>query len=297
MSIQTFVLPDVSPCSSEPPPKKTPTAEVRAEKRRLKRAADERERIHRAGAREQGRLLKRALREQIRNDARLARLLRKHDRWWRLLQEKQARQKEIRDELRRRRRDKTIGRCDSGESLEERAAWTAGEYAPVALHSRFPSVSEWAELYKLGYPKESITTSLGIPKATSDRSKRCVVEYEVDGNDSETGKAEVMETAKDYCGIAQPDHPYLPSAAARYTFEDGGYSTRQIEAGLRRMRCPATTKEDLRLRLAKGWTTRQLMQKRRIRKERFAAYSNHLRTYTKRLKAHIRAIFGDSRAT
>jgi hypothetical protein len=163
-------------------------------------------------------------------------------------------------------------------------------YCPVALQTQLPSVTEWAELFALGYPKESITSSLGIPRVTPDRRKAVPVHYESNADDEGlfVGKA-------GYSKIAQPDHPYLPTAASRYTFEAGGYSKRQIEAALRRMRCPQSTKDDLRLRLTRGWTTKQLMKKHRIRKEKFAAYSNHLRTYAKRLKQQIRRIFGDSR--
>jgi hypothetical protein len=142
------------------------------------------------------------------------------------------RHKAFRERFHRKRRAKSTGRCDSGETAQETAAIAAA--VPVSLCSKFPSIAEWAELSRLGYPAEGIISTFYRRPGPPDRRKRCVVDYDGDKNDSDKGRARAIDVQKDYCNIAQPNHPYVPAGANRRTLTGGGISveevTRAIEA-------------------------------------------------------------------
>jgi hypothetical protein len=118
----------------------------------------------------------------------------------------------FRERLQRKRRAKSIRRCNSGESLQEGGSIAAA--VRVSLSSRFPSINEWAALYQLGYDASAIITTLFPVPTASDRRKRGVVESDKkqeegendysDGQQNGYGGGFNPEGAKPTSGFAQP---------------------------------------------------------------------------------------------
>jgi len=185
------------------------------------------------------------------------------------------RHKFFRERLQRKRRAKSIGRCDSGETSQEAAAIAAA--VPVSLSSRFPSIQEWTNLSRLGYPVESIVSTLCRRLARPDRRKRCVVDYDGDKNDSHNGKAEATDVQKGHCNIAQPNHPYVPAALSCRTFTGGGIRVEQVTQAIAAHRWDDATSHGVFEIVTRKKSAREVARERGLPAKRLGNYATIVR--------------------
>lgn len=185
------------------------------------------------------------------------------------------RHKAFRERFHRKRRAKSTGRCDSGETAQETAAIAAA--VPVSLCSKFPSIADWAELSRLGYPAECIISTWYRRPGRPDRRKRCVVDYDGDKNDSDKGRARAIDVQKDYCNIAQPNHPYVPAGSNRRTLTGGGISMEQVTRAIAAHRWDVATSHAVFEIVMRKKTVKDAARERDLPTKRLGNYATIVR--------------------
>ncbi len=150
------------------------------------------------------------------------------------------------------------------------------------LRSRFPSVGFLHHLViDLGYDKDAAFAALAQPRKMHGRPDRRR-KRAVGGADEQLERQRERKTIRDYQRLDYGYNLYVPEALSRRTFTGGGFTKKQVNQGLLKMRTDSLMKTALNEIVYRRRSTLEVSNKTGIPVENLYVYASRLREHIRR---------------